>query len=273
MIGIYGGTFDPVHFGHLRTALEVREALGLDEVRFTPCRQPPHRVAVASPEAREKMLELALAKEAGFVLDRRELDRPGPSYMIDTLAALRAEWGADASLCLILGRDAFLGLPSWRRWNELTGLAHLVVMTRPGAGPRWQEDNPAGELGNSSHPWDSTLGPCCARSNSLPESLCTLQAPAGDRTGVARNEPAANLNARVADDAERLRAAPYGLVYFQPVTSLDISASRIRALLSTGRSARYLLPDAVLDFIHSSGLYLPESPNPGESACIPSSNP
>lgn len=224
-LALLGGTFDPIHFGHLRTALEVREALGLDEVRFTPCRQPPHRVAVASPEARVKMLELALAGAADFVLDTRELRRPGPSWMIDTLAALRAELGAATPLCLILGHDAFLGLPGWHRWRELPDLSHLVVMTRLGAKPQW------------------------------PEELAT------------------HLNGRVVDGPDRLRAAPCGSVRFQPVTALDISASRIRVLLRTGRSARYLLPDAVLDFIQSSGLYLPESPNPGESACIPSLNP
>ncbi|QSA98654.1 nicotinate-nucleotide adenylyltransferase [Methylococcus sp. EFPC2] len=132
MIGIYGGTFDPVHYGHLRTGLEVKEALGLDELRFLPCREPPHRaVPGATPEQRLAMLKLALTgAEPGLRVDTRELERPGPSYMIDTLASLRAE-SAGRPLCLVLGIDAFRGLPAWHRWQELTEFAHVVVMRRP----------------------------------------------------------------------------------------------------------------------------------------------
>lgn len=134
MIGIYGGTFDPVHYGHLRSALEVKEALDLDEVRFLPCGVPPHR---RSPEApahlRLRMLELALQDaEPGFRIDARELERKGPSYMMDTLVSLREEL-ADRPLCLILGKDAFAGLPSWHRWRELFDQAHMIVMKRPDA--------------------------------------------------------------------------------------------------------------------------------------------
>lgn len=138
MIGIYGGTFDPVHYGHLRTALEVKEALNLSEVRFVPARLPPHRAPpVASPEARREMLELALAgAPMGFALDLRELERPGPSYMVDTLVSLRRELGA-VPVCLLLGMDAFLGLPAWHRWQEIFQLAHLVVMARPGFKPEF----------------------------------------------------------------------------------------------------------------------------------------
>jgi len=138
MIGIYGGTFDPVHYGHLRTALEVQEALGLEQVRFVPCRQPPHRCQPHfSAVRRRRFLEAALADAPpGFVLDTRELERPGPSYMVETLASLRAEQG-DVPLVLILGLDAFLGLPQWHRWREIPQLAHLLVMDRPGYHPEW----------------------------------------------------------------------------------------------------------------------------------------
>lgn len=136
LIGIFGGTFDPVHFGHLRSALEVSEALELDEMRWVPCRRPPHRrLPVASPDDRLAMLELALQGAPDhFVLDRREMERGGPSYMIDTLASMRAQW-REAALCLVLGQDAFLGLDRWHRWRELLDLAHIVVMRRPGAFP------------------------------------------------------------------------------------------------------------------------------------------
>ena len=131
-IGIFGGTFDPVHYGHLRPALEALEGLALDEVRMIPCGIPPHRgEPAASASQRLAMLELALEEQAGLRIDARELERPGPSYMVDTLTSLRDEL-PETPLCLLLGSDAFLGLPSWHRWRELTDLAHLVVMHRPG---------------------------------------------------------------------------------------------------------------------------------------------
>jgi nicotinate-nucleotide adenylyltransferase len=136
MQGIYGGTFDPIHFGHLRTALEVKEAVGLDEVRFVPCRIPPHRgIPGASPEQRLAMLRAALRDpEPGFRIDTRELERPGPSYMVDTLASVRGEIGAEP-LGLVVGLDAFCGLHRWHRWRELFDLAHVLVMRRPGPPP------------------------------------------------------------------------------------------------------------------------------------------
>lgn len=131
-VGVFGGTFDPVHVGHLRTAFELRAALGLEEVRFIPCGQPPHRAPAVAPGAlRLRMLAAALAGEPGFVADDRELRRPGPSYMVDTLAELRADLPG-RPLCLLLGMDAFLGLPAWHRWEEIPALAHLVVAHRPG---------------------------------------------------------------------------------------------------------------------------------------------
>ena len=142
MLGIYGGTFDPVHYGHLRTAVEVKEMLGLDELRFLPCRLPPHRGSPgAGPELRAWMLDLALqGAGAGFSVDRRELEREGPSYMVDTLASLREE-EPGRSLCLIVGLDAFRGFPSWHRWRELFDLAHIAVMRRPGSPePEWAFD-------------------------------------------------------------------------------------------------------------------------------------
>jgi nicotinate-nucleotide adenylyltransferase len=143
MIGILGGTFDPVHYGHLRPALEVRQALGLDEIRLIPCHQPPHRPApVASGAQRLAMLQAAIAGHDGFVIDTRELERSGPSWTLDTLRSLQADIrGTD--LCLLVGMDAFRGLPSWHRWHELIDHCHLVVMTRPGA--TFPE---RGELGN-----------------------------------------------------------------------------------------------------------------------------
>lgn len=132
-MGLFGGTFDPVHIGHLRTALELREALGLEQMRLIPSARPPHK---GSPEVGAKhrlaMLAAAIGDEPGLVADDRELRRDGPSYTIDTLAELRAEVGAEVSLCLCLGMDSLVKLASWRRWREITDFAHLVVAARPG---------------------------------------------------------------------------------------------------------------------------------------------
>lgn len=135
MIGILGGTFDPVHYGHLRPAVELLQELDLDEVRLVPCHVPPHRPPpLATPAQRRAMLEVAIRNERGLAVDDRELRRAGPSYMVETLASLRAESGA-RPLGLILGMDAFRALAQWHRWRELTTLAHLIVMRRPGAEP------------------------------------------------------------------------------------------------------------------------------------------
>ena len=133
MIGIIGGTFDPIHFGHLRMAQELGEALELDEVRFIPAACPPHRAEPhGTAEQRTEMVRLAIAGNPLFTLDSRELNRPGPSYMVDTLTSLRAELGATPPLYLLLGADAFLGIPSWHRWQTLFELAHIAVAHRPG---------------------------------------------------------------------------------------------------------------------------------------------
>lgn len=132
MIGIYGGTFNPVHYGHLRTALEIKNLLGLSEVRLVPCRLPPHRDEPdVSAGQRFAMLQLAIAGCEGMLVDPCELEREGPSYMVDTLTALRQSL-PNETLVLIMGMDAFMGLDRWSRWQQLFDLAHIVVMTRPG---------------------------------------------------------------------------------------------------------------------------------------------
>lgn len=150
-LGIFGGTFDPIHYGHLRPAQEVLAALSLEEIRFIPSANPPHRPApVASPDQRLQMLRLALADCPGLVADDREIRRGGPSYSVLTLESLRVEVG-ERPLCFILGLDAFLQLETWHRWTEIPGLAHLVVLTRPGwvLGdlPRWAEGRECADAG------------------------------------------------------------------------------------------------------------------------------
>jgi nicotinate-nucleotide adenylyltransferase len=135
MIGVFGGTFDPIHFGHLRPALEVLQSLPLREIRFIPLRAAPHRAQpVAAAVQRLAMVRLAVAGQRGFVVDERELARAGRSYTYDTLVSLRAELGPDLPICLLIGLDAFAELPTWYRWEEVASMAHFVVMRRPGAG-------------------------------------------------------------------------------------------------------------------------------------------
>ncbi|MCF7994267.1 MAG: nicotinate-nucleotide adenylyltransferase [Chromatiaceae bacterium] len=208
MIGLFGGTFDPVHFGHLRVALDVVQHLQLEQLRLLPLAAAVHRrQPQASPEQRMAMLQAAICDEPCLVADDRELKRGGPSYTVDTLHTFRDELGSQAPLCLLVGADAFEGLPDWHRPLDILGLVHLVVMQRPGA-PTARD------------PW-------------LREQV----------------------EQRRTDDPAALRLQASGLIYFQTVTQLDISATRIRRLLAQGKSPRYLLPDAVLAMARANRCY------------------
>ena len=132
-LGIFGGTFDPVHLGHLRLAQEAAASLGLGEVRWIPAGQPPHREAPrVTPIHRLDMVRLAVADNPLFTVDPAEVESAAPSYTVLTLERLRRELGAAQSLVLLVGADAFAGLPSWHRWQELFALAHIAVAHRPG---------------------------------------------------------------------------------------------------------------------------------------------
>ena len=131
-IGIFGGTFDPIHNGHLRIALEALEELSLSAVHFIPCGQSPLRSEpAATNDIRLKMVKAAVEAEPRFIMDTREIKRGGPSYTYDTLTTLR-DGHKENSICLILGMDSFISLPSWYRWEELIDLAHIVIAHRPG---------------------------------------------------------------------------------------------------------------------------------------------
>lgn len=204
MIGIFGGTFDPVHYGHLRAVIEVGEIFGLEQVRLIPNKTPPHRLEPsASASMRLEMLQLAACTLSNVVIDTRELDREGPSYMVDTLSSLRSDF-PERPLLLFVGSDAFNGLTTWHRWRELFDHTHIVVMTRPGSSAQPENDF-----------WDV-------------------------------------LQVFEAGDLARYKA---GKLFFQPITQLDISASAIRKMIAEKRDPRFLLPDAVLDYIHSHHLY------------------
>ncbi|QQD18893.1 nicotinate-nucleotide adenylyltransferase [Spongiibacter nanhainus] len=132
-IALFGGTFDPVHIGHLRSAIEVREALAADELCLLPNHQPPLRGAPgADSRQRLAMVEAAVAPEPGLNVDARELRRDEPSYTVDTLRELRGELGAGPALTVVIGSDAFNNLHHWQQWRELFSLAHLLVLKRPG---------------------------------------------------------------------------------------------------------------------------------------------
>lgn len=207
MIGVFGGTFDPVHFGHLRTALELYQKLGLEQMRLIPCRQPPHRGRPQATAAqRLAMLKRAVNRQAGMVVDERELQREGPSYSVLTLRSLREEFPA-APLCMVVGKDAFAELDKWWQWRELLDLAHIVVVDRPTA----------------------------------------QVAVSGEVASVWRE--------RGAGSVEALAGRPCGLILTRHVTPLEISATKIRAMVVGGASPRYLLPDSVLEVIEDQSIY------------------
>jgi nicotinate-nucleotide adenylyltransferase len=143
-IGILGGTFDPIHDGHLRLAEELGEKLRLDEVLIVPSGTPPHRGAPgAAAGHRLAMARLAASGNSRFKVDDRELRRQGPGYTFDTLAELRAENGSARPLVLLIGADAFLEFATWHRWHEIFGLTHVAVAHRPGSPvEHWRERMP-----------------------------------------------------------------------------------------------------------------------------------
>ena len=214
-LGIFGGTFDPIHYGHLRLAETAREALGLGRVRLIPAGQPPHRATPGAAGAhRLEMARLAAADNPAFEVDPAEVEAAQASYTILTLERLRAELGPQRPLVLILGADAFAGLPTWHRWTDLFALAHIAVANRPGYAPHGRR-------------WPATLSP----------------------------ELDAACAGRHAADPVELRRAPAGRVVPFDMTPLAISASLIRDLVRNGHSARYLLPESVLDYIAAHHLY------------------
>lgn len=132
LVGLLGGTFNPIHYGHLRMAQELANGLGMDEVKFIPSANPPHKDSVTvSAEHRATMVKLAIADNPLFTLDKRELERQGTSYTIDTLISLREELGNNTALCLMMGSDAFIKLNTWHRWQALLDYAHIILVQRP----------------------------------------------------------------------------------------------------------------------------------------------
>ena len=223
-LGLFGGTFDPVHSGHLKSAQEVREAYALDEVCFVPCGVPPHRNARpgAAAHHRLEMVRLAVADNPGLGVSGLEVMRPGVSYSIDTVRHFAARLAPGEALYLILGLDAFLLIGSWKDWRELLALTHVIVTSRPGFG---------GEL-----PYDKI--PVVVR-----EAFCydpldfegTLDFDGTVRSGF-RNEFGREL-------------------LFKRLTDVSVSASAIRELLGKGKSIRDLVPSEVRRYVKDHHLY------------------
>lgn len=215
VLGLLGGTFDPLHVAHLRLGLEAREALDLAELCFIPAGTPPLRaVPQCAAGHRLAMVERALAGMPGFSVDAGEVlaatGNPAPSYTVATLERQRRQHGAQRPLLLLLGADAFARLESWHRWHELFGLAHIGVATRPGHDLK--------------------------------------------KIGAGDTALDAEVNARLGVAAD-LAAAPAGRIVPFAITALEISATAIRERLARGLSVRYLVPDPVLDYIESHQLY------------------
>jgi nicotinate-nucleotide adenylyltransferase len=214
LAGVFGGTFDPIHYGHLRVAEEIVEMISLQEMRFIPAGRPRLRDAPVAPTChREAMVRIAIESNPGFILDERETRSSGISYSIKTLRELKRELGSDAILCLIVGADAFTRFAEWHEWREIFGLCHLIIVRRPG------------QMANINR-------------NNLPSDL---REACAQRWIASPND---------------LKKAHSGLIFPAPTTLLDISATAIRARIFAGKSVRYLLPDATLDYIAAHHLYL-----------------
>lgn len=218
-----GGTFDPVHFGHLRSALEVGERFFVEEVYLMPCHDPVHgKIPGATALQRVEMLERAVCTQAGerrmarplIRIDRREVQREGESYMVDTLIELRKEKGASCALGLLMGEDSLISFRTWRRWKEILSLSNLIVFHRPG----WSREE-AFDVLNAF----SALG------------VGTVSVPASAMEPIPHH--------------------PCGHLYITETSQVSVSSSQIRRLLGNQRSARYLLPDSVLEYIRSHELY------------------
>ena len=210
-IGIFGGTFDPVHLGHLRLAQEALDRLGLAEIIWVPAGQPPHRAKPpTTPAQRLEMVQLALGDHPRFRLDPAEIEHTGASYTVLTLERIRAQVGPTRPLVLLVGADAFASFNTWFRWQDILELAHLGIAHRPGTTIA-----------------ESALAP----------------------------ELAKEYQRRHRQPNQALQQSPGGKMVSFAMTPLDISATQIRQLCRHHQSARYLLPDSVLDYIDQHHLY------------------
>jgi nicotinate-nucleotide adenylyltransferase len=218
-IGLFGGTFNPIHIGHLRAALEVAEGFDLDYVLLIPAAAPPHKApgGLAAAADRMNMIELAVKGEPRLKVSDVEIRRGGRSYTVDTVRYFRSELSAATPLFLIVGLDAFLEIDTWKSFRKLLALVPLIVISRPGS--------------------ESRHG-------------------VSDREAVQsfmRSD--VSLQSTFSADTACFSAPSIRGVTLFPVTALDISSRRIRELAAAGRSFRFLVPDSVGRYIKTKGLY------------------
>lgn len=209
LLGIFGGSFDPIHLGHLQGLWEVTQQVPFERVHIIPCAQSPIKQAVqATAEQRIAMLQLAIQDQPTWQLDDREITRGGNSYTVDTLKSLHTEF-PEHRLCLIIGMDVAIRLLEWRNWQQILTFAHLIVMTRPECDP--------------------------------PQTPWLLE-----------------LQRRTVQEISSLRMQKAGRVFWQKITALAISATRIRQLSSENNPPPFLLPTAVWNYIQQHKLYCSE---------------
>jgi nicotinate-nucleotide adenylyltransferase len=219
-IGLFGGTFNPIHLGHLRAAVEVKDGFALDEVFMIPAALPPHKMPgeVAAAADRLHMLNLALEDASGLKVSDVELNRSGPSYTIDTVHHFKELLPDETRMHLIMGLDAFLEIDTWKSYQELLTQMAIIVINRPNAGSRL-----------SDVPWK------------VMDDFLTSKFAADYAFSSSRS-------CYLAKDKQP--------VYVFKVTALDISSTHIRQQISNRRSIEYLVPQKVAEFINAKGIYL-----------------
>ena len=218
-IGLFGGTFNPIHFGHLRTTLEVKETFSLDKIYLIPSALPPHKSpeGVADAKNRYEMIKLAISIQADFVISDVELDRSGPSYSIDTVHHFQSILPKDTELYLIMGLDAFLEIDTWRAYQEFFDLVSFIVMIRP-------EESPGKKK----------------RSHDSIEHILKTKISKDYSLSVSQNCYAHKTKRPV---------------YLADVTLLDISSTKIRQHIMQGKSIQFWVPESVATYIKTKGLY------------------
>lgn len=219
-IGLFGGTFNPIHFGHLRPILEIKESFALDRVYFIPSSLPPHKAptGIADAQDRYHMIELAISDQNGFMVSDVELDRPGPSYSIDTVSHFQSRLPDTTRLYLVLGMDAFLEIDTWKSFREFFNRVAFIVMNRP------VETSP--EKSTTQQAIDAFIK----------EKLSEKYRFSASRSCYVHEEKQP--------------------IFRADVTGLNISATKIRDLVRQGKSIRYLVPEPVADYIQAKGLYV-----------------